>query len=205
MGHERNPNWSPDGSKIAFVSNRVDHSLIGVYDVRDRAREVPVAERRSRHQPDVVARRHARRVHPSSRHAVRPAGAPGTAASIGNPDGPAYNPLTALRAAAAAAAAAVARGAAAAATAEPISASRRPGSDRRGVHRRLHAFVLGGGRRDRRRQGVLAQPAKDDKEFNAINAIQWAGADHVIFEAEPQEWMRVVFGQRDEQPSRAPR
>ena len=31
---------------------------------------------------------------------------------------------------------------------------------------------------------------KDDKDFNAINAIQWAGADRVIFEAEPQEWVR---------------
>ncbi|MEL6943940.1 MAG: S9 family peptidase, partial [Bacteroidota bacterium] len=26
-------NWSPDGSKLAFVSNRGDHSFIGVYDV----------------------------------------------------------------------------------------------------------------------------------------------------------------------------
>ncbi len=31
---------------------------------------------------------------------------------------------------------------------------------------------------------------KDDKDFNAINTIQWAGADRVIFEAEPQEWAR---------------
>ena len=37
--------------------------------------EIPVAERRSRHQPDVVARQQARRVHSSSRTAVRPAGA----------------------------------------------------------------------------------------------------------------------------------
>src|SRR5437868_1124329 len=28
--------WSPDGKKIAFVSNRVDHSLIGIYDVAKR-------------------------------------------------------------------------------------------------------------------------------------------------------------------------
>ena len=31
---------------------------------------------------------------------------------------------------------------------------------------------------------------KNDKDFNAIAAIQWTGADHVIFEAEPQEWTR---------------
>src|SRR5262249_22344621 len=28
--------WSPDGTHIAFVSDRVDHSFIGVYDVRTR-------------------------------------------------------------------------------------------------------------------------------------------------------------------------
>ena len=31
------PRWSPDGRKIAFVSNRIDHSFIGVYDVATRA------------------------------------------------------------------------------------------------------------------------------------------------------------------------
>jgi dipeptidyl-peptidase 4 len=31
---------------------------------------------------------------------------------------------------------------------------------------------------------------KDDKDFTGINAIQWAGLDHVVFQAEPQEWVR---------------
>lgn len=35
-GTQRNPRWSPDGSKIAFVSNRVHHSFVGVYDVATR-------------------------------------------------------------------------------------------------------------------------------------------------------------------------
>ena len=35
-GTNSNPRWSPDGSKIAFVSNRGDHSFIGLYDVRAR-------------------------------------------------------------------------------------------------------------------------------------------------------------------------
>src|SRR4029079_7959598 len=30
------PKWSPDGTKIAFSSNRNDHSFIGVYDMRAR-------------------------------------------------------------------------------------------------------------------------------------------------------------------------
>jgi dipeptidyl-peptidase-4 len=31
------PHWSPDGTKIAFVSNRGDHSFIGVYDLATRS------------------------------------------------------------------------------------------------------------------------------------------------------------------------
>jgi dipeptidyl aminopeptidase/acylaminoacyl peptidase len=35
-GRQSNPRWSPDGSKIAFVSERVNHSFVAVYDVRTR-------------------------------------------------------------------------------------------------------------------------------------------------------------------------
>ena len=49
---------------------------------------VRVAERRPRHEPDMVARRQAARVHPPAGHAVRPAVAGGRHGGIGNPPGP---------------------------------------------------------------------------------------------------------------------
>jgi len=36
-GRNSDPNWSPDGTRVAFVSNRGDHSFIAVYDVRKRS------------------------------------------------------------------------------------------------------------------------------------------------------------------------
>jgi dipeptidyl aminopeptidase/acylaminoacyl peptidase len=33
FGTNSNPRWSPDSKRIAFVSNRGDHSLIGIYDM----------------------------------------------------------------------------------------------------------------------------------------------------------------------------
>jgi len=35
-GRQTNPVWSPDGSKLAFVSTRDNHSFIGVYDMKSR-------------------------------------------------------------------------------------------------------------------------------------------------------------------------
>src|SRR5471032_1507745 len=36
-GNNASPRWSPDGSKIAFVSSRMNHSLIWIYDAKTRS------------------------------------------------------------------------------------------------------------------------------------------------------------------------
>jgi dipeptidyl-peptidase-4 len=36
-GQSGDPRWSPDGTRIAFVSDRGDHTLIGIYDVQKRS------------------------------------------------------------------------------------------------------------------------------------------------------------------------
>ena len=106
--------------------------------------------------------------------------------SIGNPDGPAYNPLTAIRAGRGGGQGG--RGGRGRGDAEP-SRDPRPGL--------MTATFTGGYTLSFWVADVATgegkefwHNTKDDKDFNAINAIQWAGADRVIFEAEPQEWVR---------------
>ena len=36
-GRNGSPRWSPDGTRIAFVTNRQDHSFVGVYDLKKNA------------------------------------------------------------------------------------------------------------------------------------------------------------------------
>ncbi len=58
-GENAIPVWSPDGRYIAFVSDRDDHSFIGVYDTRTTFRPVPRPGRGPGHLPGLVARRDA--------------------------------------------------------------------------------------------------------------------------------------------------
>ena len=177
--------WSPDGSKLAFVSNRMDHSLIGVYDVRTRS--VKFLSPSVDHDSSPTWSPDGKRV-----AFIRRPGTPfGQQAhqgqgSIGNPDGPAYNPLTAIRAGRGGGQGG--RGGRGRGDAEP-SRDPRPGlmnaafTDGYTLSFWVADVATGEGKE-------FWHNTKDDKDFNAINAIQWAGADRVIFEAEPQEWVR---------------
>ena len=55
--------WSPDGSKLAYVSDRGNHSFIAVYDFGSQVAELPGSQRGPGRQPCVVARRQAGGVH----------------------------------------------------------------------------------------------------------------------------------------------
>jgi len=189
FGENADPEWSPDGSRIAFVSSRGDHSLIGVYDVRSR-------------QVIYVA--------PSVDHDSSPTWSPDGArlAFIRRPGTPFAQQL------AQAAAAAQGRGGRGNAPGGRGGQFGR-GQDQQGpVIPGLTSAAFKGGYTlsfwvaDIPRGGSIATDLggraaatardaarefwhnqKDDTAFNRVNAIQWAG-DHVIFQAEPDEWIR---------------
>ena len=54
--------WSPDGKRLAFVSDRSDHSFVGVYDFASQLAALPGPERGPRRRAGVVARRQRDRV-----------------------------------------------------------------------------------------------------------------------------------------------
>ncbi|MGH9144307.1 MAG: S9 family peptidase, partial [Vicinamibacterales bacterium] len=185
-GTNGTPVWSPDGSKFAFVSDRVDHSLIGVYDMR--TRRVTFLSPGVDHDTSPTWSPDSNRV-----AFIRRPGTPfglqahQGAGGIGNPDGPAFNPLTALRGGAGRGG----RGGRPDGRGQSEVDQRR---DRPGLYDSAFAggytlaFYVADVSSGEGREFWHNQPG--DREFNAINGIGWTDADHVIFEAEPQEWAR---------------
>ena len=183
------PVWSPDGSKFAFVSDRVDHSLIGIYDTR--ARSVTFLSPSVDHDTSPTWSPDGKRV-AFIRRPGTPFGQQAHQGSggIGNPDGPAYDPLAALRGGAG-------RGGRGGGQngrgGRGQAASDRP-SDRPGL---FESAFTGGYTLALYSAEVATGEGKEfwhnqkgDRDFSAIAAIRWADPDHVIFEAEPQEWAR---------------
>jgi dipeptidyl-peptidase-4 len=76
-GRQGNPQFSPDGSKLAFVSTRENHAFIGLYDMQTRAVQFLLPSTDHRWKSRVVGRWQAHRIRATARHAVRAAGASG--------------------------------------------------------------------------------------------------------------------------------
>ena len=92
-GTNSNPVWSPDGSKIAFASNRTDHGFIGLYDMATRTVTYmdPTTDRDT--NPMWLDKTHVLFIRRPGAAFGQQSQAPG--GGIGLPAGPAYVPPTA--------------------------------------------------------------------------------------------------------------
>ena len=188
-GTNANPVWSPDGTKIAFISNRTDHSFIGIYDVRTKG--VTFLSPSVDHDTSPTWSPDGKRI-----AFIRRPGTPfGEQAqqgqgSIGNPDGPAYNPLNALRGGRA--------GSSGRGGGGRGRAGRGEAADQQDSRPGLFAATFAGGYNLSFWVADVAtgeasefwHNRKADNAFDAVGGIEWTDADHVIFQAEPQEWVR---------------
>jgi dipeptidyl-peptidase 4 len=177
-GRNSNPRWSPDGTKIAFVSSRVDHSFIGVYDL---------ATHTVSYMAPSVDHDTSPTWSPDGRHIafIRRPGTPfgrqahpGTG-SLGNPPGPAYVAQEGRT---------VGGGGRGAPGSAEDRAEPSPGL--------MTATFRGGYTLSFRVADVETGEADEfwhnepnDPAFPNVGGIQWAG-EGVIFQQEPEEWIR---------------
>jgi dipeptidyl aminopeptidase/acylaminoacyl peptidase len=185
-GTNGNPVWSPDSTRVAFVSNRVDHSYVAVYDVRKRTVTYLAAGVDRDTSPTWSA--DSKRVAFIRRPGLPFGQMPQQTSAAGNPPG---------------AAGAQGRGRGGAAAAQGRGAGAGQGGQRGGAGQ--SQGPIDGLMRAAFKDGYtlafwVADAATgdghefwhnrpDERTFVNVTAIQWAG-DHVIFQQEPEEWIR---------------
>jgi dipeptidyl-peptidase-4 len=194
-GTNSGPRWSPDGTRIAFVSTRTDHSFIGVYDVKTRTMKYMA--------PDVDRDTSPTWSHDGKRIAfIRRPGLPFGQQSqqggggIGVPPGPAAQPATTQAGRAGAQGRQGGRqgggrgGGRGNPDVPPDQPDPRPGLTR-ATFRGGYTMSLWVGDPATGEAREFWHTTPDERVFTGINIIQWAG-DHVIFSVQVpnDEWDR---------------
>ena len=188
-GSNSGPTWSPDSRKIAFVSNRNDHSFIAVFDLASRRVTYmsPSVDRDTSPTWSADSTRIAFIRRPGTPFAQQSQGGVG---GLGNPPGPAFNAANQGRGGAGRGGGGQGRGGRGG---DANQAGQPPPAPRPGL---TNAFFTGGyntsfwvGDVKTGDAREFWHNAKDDRVFTGINSIAWRG-DHVIFQLEPEEWTR---------------
>ena len=187
-GTNSGPVWSPDSRKIAFVSNRNDHSYIAVFDLTTKKVTYmsPSVDRDTSPtwSPDSTRVAFIRR--PGTPFAQQTQGGVG---GLGNPPGPAFNAPNQGRGGGRGGGGGQGRGGGrGGGEAQEGQPAPRPGL--------TNAFFTGGYNTSFWVADVKSgdarefwHNAKDDRVFTGINTITWRGS-HVVFQLEPEEWTR---------------
>ncbi|WP_104023527.1 S9 family peptidase [Gemmatirosa kalamazoonensis] len=174
-GRNLSPRWSPDGSKLAFVSDRTDHAFVGIYDATRHTVTymAPSVDRDASPTWSPDGKRVAFIRRPGLAFGQQAHDATG---SLGEPPGPAWAISQRARIGADTAGA-------------TAKWARTPGLARAAFAGgyTLSFWVADATTGDGHE---VWHNAPNDRAFPSVASIQWAG-DHLVFAAEPEEWTRV--------------